>query len=618
MKFIERYRVFFVFCAHLCLITAATLLAFLLRFEFNLRRPVSYGPTILTALPLILLVRLSVFHLLGVHRESWRHASINTLLNIVKAVSLSSVILVGVIPMTGLNAYPLSVHLIEWFVLIILMGGARFQLRVAKELIVLRANGGKRVLLMGAGTAGEMILREIKQNPELVYRAIGFIDDDPKKRGMKIHGVPVLGTRKELLPVAKQYAVEEIVITIASATVRQMQEIVADCKKSGLPLKIVPGIGKMLSGNLSVSQIRDVALEDLLYRDVVKIDTENITANLKDKRILVTGAAGSIGLEICRQISRCSPKGVILFDQSESSLYFADLELRAAYPTVSFIPIIGDICDAHRVNKVLEQWQPQVLFHAAAYKHVPLMEQNPSEAVKNNIIATRNLALAAKNFFVEKFVFISTDKAVNPTSVMGATKRVAELFIRELSNLDQKTCFVTVRFGNVLGSDGSIIPLFKKQLEKGGPLTVTHPEVKRYFMLIPEAVQLVLQAAVMGTGGEIFVLDMGEQIKIVDVAQSMIRLSGKDLDREIKIVFTGLRPGEKLYEELFDAFESVEATDHEKIMKAMNGHGVGLDLLNEQIAEMERLAIAGECNAILEKLNAMVSSTAVPLGRGSE
>lgn len=456
MDFMLKYRQWIVCCVHLFLIIISNLLAFLLRFDWTI--PTDYFPMIEMTLPLIVLVRLGTFHFYGIHQGLWRYASIRDLLNIVKAVSLSSVALVMIIYFfPGFHQYPRSIYVIDWLILIMLMGGIRMHRRVFRELQYPSTDGGKRVLLIGAGDAGEMILREMKQNPNLLYQPIGFIDDDERKRGLKIHGVSVLGMREDLVNITKKYHVEEIIITIASVSAKRMGQIVQDCKKTHLDLKIIPGMGDILNGHVSVSQIREVRLEDLLYRDVVKINTKNIGAYLQNKRVLVTGAAGSIGSELCQQIARYLPQHIILFDQSESSLYFTELELKANNPAVSFIPVMGDLQDINRVKETMKRWQPEIIFHSAAYKHVPLLEQNPSEAVKNNIIATRNLALVAKAFAAEKFILISTDKAVNPTSVMGVTKRAAELYIQELAKQNE-TRFIIVRFGNVLGSNGSVIP----------------------------------------------------------------------------------------------------------------------------------------------------------------
>jgi len=571
---------------------------------------------------MIVLVRLGFFHFYGIDKGSWRYAGVRDLINIIKAVSLSSIALVMIIYFfLGFHQYPRSVYVIDWLILIFLIGGIRVHWRVVRELRFLETGDKKRVLLIGAGDAGEMILREMKQNPKLLYKPIGFIDDDVTKFGIKIHGVPVLGTRKELLSIVNRHNIQEIIITIASTSARQIREIVEDCERTRLDVKIIPGIDKILNGQVSLSQIREIRLDDLLYRETVRIDTTNIGVYLQSKKVLVTGAAGSIGLELCRQISQFLPDQILLFDQCESSLYFSELELKKDYPRVAFVPIIGDIQDISRVKDVMRKWPPNVIFHSAAYKHVPLLEHNPSEAVKNNIVATRNLASISKECEVDKFILISTDKAVNPTSVMGATKAVAEYYIRELSKQNH-TQYVIVRFGNVLGSNGSVVPLFKKQIGDKGPVTVTHPDIKRYFMTISEAVQLVLQASVMGNGGEIFVLDMGEQVRILDLARHMINLAGHVPDQDVKIVFTGLRPGEKLYEELFDRHERVQKTEHEKIMMALSEKPQDLEVLHDQINNLERLAEKNDDNGILLKLKELVPSyegpTDLVLNRESE
>lgn len=604
------YRRVLVMATHLVVIAFSNYLAFSLRFEGNI--PSVESGLFLKTLPLVMLVQFGCISFFGLNKGLWRYAGIADLLNIIKAVSLGSMILALIIYFfLGVHLYPRSVYIIDWLILTMFMGGIRMQRRVFREFGSLNADGKKRVLLIGAGDAGEMILREIKQNARLPYQPIGFVDDNAAKQGLKIHGVPVLGTRKDLPSIIRWYSIDEIIIAIASITAHEMQTIVEDCRKTGLNLKVIPSIGNILNKHVSVSQIREVRLEDLLYRDVVKINTAHIGAYLKGKRVLVTGAAGSIGSELCRQIARYRPRQIVLFDQAESDLYFTELELTEDNPGVSILPIVGDIQDTHHVRETMERLRPEIIFHAAAYKHVPLLEKNPAAAVKNNILTTRDLALMAKEFSVDKFILISTDKAVNPSSVMGATKRVAELYIQELAK-ESKTHFIIVRFGNVLGSNGSVIPLFKRQIEKKGPVTVTHPDVMRYFMTVSEAVHLVLQASIMGNGGEIFVLDMGEQVKILDLARQMITLSGYVPDQDIKIVFTGLRPGEKLSEELFDCSEHVEATEQAKIKKALSDPSCDAKRLAQQLDELEELSRPGNDRALLLKLKEIVPMYTTP------
>ena len=412
-----------------------------------------------------------------------------------------------------------------------------------------------------------MLLREM-YNHQNNRRVIGFVDDDTKKRGQIFAGIPILGTRQNLSEIVDDYRVQEIFIAMPSVKGKAMREIVNDCKATGVEIKTLPGVYELIDGTVHVSQLRPVAIDDLLGRDTVVLDDAAVQAFLKDKVLLVTGAGGSIGSEICRQAARMHPQKLLLLGKGENSIYEISRELRSSYPALKTVPIIADVRDQDRIHEIMRIFQPQVVVHAAAHKHVPLMEYQPMEAVRNNVLGTKVVAEEAAIAGVEKFIMISTDKAVNPTSVMGCTKRVAEMFVQSMNAVGSQTRYVAVRFGNVLGSRGSVIPLFKKQIAAGGPVTVTDPEMKRYFMTIPEASQLVLQAGAMAQGGEVFVLDMGEQVKIVDLARDLISLSGLQPGRDIQIEYTGLRPGEKLYEELLSAEDGTDATVHDKIFTA--------------------------------------------------
>jgi FlaA1/EpsC-like NDP-sugar epimerase len=431
----------------------------------------------------------------------------------------------------------------------------------------------KRTLIYGAGDAGVTLLREIHQNPALAYEVAGFIDDDAKKAGRFIHGAKVLGNGTALPSIVASQTIETVLIALPSATGAQMTIVLNHCHEAGVSYKTVPGLAEVIEGNGLATQIRDVAVEDLLGRTPVRLEHDRISAKLTGNTVLVTGAGGSIGSELCRQIARFNPAGIVGFEIAESPLFEIDREMRQSFPNIPFYPEIGSIQNKQRLAEVLEQYRPSILYHAAAYKHVPMMEANVFEAVENNVFGTWNVALAAAHHGVEDFVMISSDKAVRPTNIMGATKRAAELLILELQNGGTK--FVSVRFGNVLGSNGSVIPIFKQQIAAGGPVTVTHPEMRRYFMTIPEASQLVLQASTMGRGGEIFVLDMGAPVKIVDLARNLILLSGLRPGQDIKIEFTGVRPGEKLYEELNSMEEDTLPTPSEKI-KIFTGNGLPL------------------------------------------
>ncbi len=458
-----------------------------------------------------------------------------------------------------------GVLVLDFFAAVIVLSGLRMLIRLYhEEYFTERRGTARRYLIIGAGNAGEALLREMGRRTDVQYDVIGFIDDDPAKIGMNIHGIPVLGNVAQLPDICQKQHVDELAIAIPSATRKQLRRVVQICQGTQLRFSTVPSITDIASGKLRVSQIRNVDINDLLGRDVVQLDLAEIEAFLKNKVLFVTGAGGSIGSEMCRQVCAFGPKLLLLVEQAENPLFFIERELRKNFPDVEMEAIICDIGDKVRVDQLFDKYRPDAVIHAAAHKHVPLMEGNPGEAIKNNVVGTGNIADAADRVGSENFVMISTDKAVNPTSIMGSSKRIAEMYIQDLNNTSQ-THFVTVRFGNVLGSNGSVVPIFNKQIADGGPVTVTHPEMTRYFMTIPEASQLVLQASAMGKGGEIFLLDMGEPVKIVDLARELITLSGFRPGEDIEIEFSGLRPGEKLFEELSIEGEDMLATKHPKI-----------------------------------------------------
>ncbi|MHC5181307.1 MAG: polysaccharide biosynthesis protein [Planctomycetota bacterium] len=458
-----------------------------------------------------------------------------------------------------------GVLMLDLFTTVVFLSALRMLIRLYHEEFFSESHGtAKRFLIIGAGNAGEALLREMLRRRDANYDVVGFIDDDPNKQGMSIHGITVLGNVEQLPEICEKSSIDEIAIAIPSATRKQLRHVVQVCQGTALRFSTVPSLTDIASGKFKVSQMRNVDIDDLLGRDVVELDKMQLEKFLKEKVILVTGAGGSIGSEMCRQVCAFEPKLLLLVEQAENPLFFIEGELRNRFPDIPMKAVICDIAETARVNQVFEVHRPQVVIHAAAHKHVPLMEGNPGEAIKNNVVGTRNMADAADAFGADDFVMISTDKAVNPTSIMGSSKRIAELYIQDLNNTS-KTHFITVRFGNVLGSNGSVIPIFNKQIADGGPVTVTHPEMTRYFMTIPEASQLVLQAATMGAGGEVFLLDMGEPVKIVDLARELITLSGFRPGEDIEIEFSGLRPGEKLFEELSIEGEDMIPTDHPKI-----------------------------------------------------
>jgi FlaA1/EpsC-like NDP-sugar epimerase len=548
----------------------AGVLAFLLRFDLSV--PSQYWPHLLAALCVWIPVKVLVFHFLRLDRGWWRYVSVRDVVRLAAANLVGSVL--GCLALLGFapKGFPRSIYVLDFLICLGMTAGARMTVRLAFEFSRLPSLGAKkRTLIYGAGDAGVTLLREIHQNPALAYEIAGFIDDDPAKAGRFIHGAKVLGNGVALPYIVASQAVETVLIALPSVTGAQMTIVLNHCHEAGVSYKTVPGLAEVIEGNGLATQIRDVAVEDLLGRTPVRLDHDRISAKLTGNTVLVTGAAGSIGSELCRQIARFNPAGIVGFEIAESPLFEIDREMRQSFPKIPFYPEIGSIQNKQRLAEVLEQHRPSILYHAAAYKHVPMMEAHVFEAVENNVLGTWNVALAAAHHGVEDFVMISSDKAVRPTNIMGATKRVAELLILELQNGGTK--FVSVRFGNVLGSNGSVIPIFKQQIAAGGPVTVTHPEMRRYFMTIPEASQLVLQASTMGRGGEIFVLDMGAPVKIVDLARNLILLSGLRPDEDIKIEFTGVRPGEKLYEELNSMEEDTLPTPSEKI-KIFTGNGL--------------------------------------------
>lgn len=497
----------------------------------------------------------------GLYRRAWKYASIEEILAIFKAVILASVISYLLSLLVFPERVPLSIAVRSMETILLLVGGIRFLRRV----LGLRSERemGSNTLIVGAGDCGTLVARELR-NSSLGLQLVGFIDDDLNKLKLQILGHPVLGTREMIPSIVKEKQIKEIIIATPSASKKEISDIVQICKNTGVKLKMIPRLNDLISGKVSLSKMRDVSVEDLLGRDPITTDLDGIMNYVQHKSVLVTGAGGSIGSELCRQLAKFRPMKLLLLGHGENSIFNIEMELRKTFPELELETLIADIQDRERMGHIFNDYRPQVVFHAAAHKHVPLMERNPTEAVKNNVFGTQNVADCADQYGVERFVLISSDKAVNPTSVMGATKRIAEMYIQTM-NASSSTKFVAVRFGNVLGSRGSVIPFFKQQIADGGPVTVTHPEMVRYFMTIPEAVQLVLQAGSFAQGGEIFVLDMGSPVKILNLAEDLIKLSGYEPYEEIDIKFSGIREGEKLYEELLTDEENVTATQHNRI-----------------------------------------------------
>lgn len=488
------------------------------------------------------------------YNKAWEYASIGELKQIFKAITLSILVTAIVQQIINHDIY-VRILAIAWMLHLLLIGGSRFVWRMFRDTYIAKANDKKRTLIIGAGSAGTMVVRQLQHNKEADLYPIAFVDDDRNKQKLEIYNVPVVGTTNYIQEIVEDNDIEHIIIAIPSLNRGQINEIFEKCRKTKAKTQIVPMLEDLLDGKLSVNEFRDVQVEDLLGREPIKLDDAGIGEKITDKTILVTGAGGSIGSEICRQVMKYKPAKIVLLGHGENSIYNIEMEMRVTYKdTVEITTEIADIQDRHKIFEIMKKHQPYIVYHAAAHKHVPLMERNPEEAVKNNIFGTKNVAEAADTFKVNTFVMVSTDKAVNPTNVMGATKRFAEMIVQHMASVSTGTRFVAVRFGNVLGSRGSVIPLFKKQIQKGAPVTVTHPDMIRYFMTIPEASRLVIQAGTLARGGELFVLDMGAPVKIVDLAKNLITLSGFSIE-EIGIEFTGLRPGEKMYEELLNEGE---------------------------------------------------------------
>ncbi len=580
---------------HIILTTVAYVLAFLIRFDFRL--PASEWMNLVQSLPLILLIRVLIFSWFRLHEGIWRYVSIQDGVLILKAVTLSSLIFSVAILTFFRQGFPRSILLLDWVLCLVLVGGIRVSLRVLRESSRQYPQAGaKRALIVGAGDAGDMLLREIGRNATMPYEIVGFVDDEPRKRGMRIHGVEVLGTVDELPKLCRVQRVQEALIAIPSANGAQMRRITQACRAAEVEFKTIPGLGELLENPSAVPKVRRVDISDLLRREPIRIDHTEVEEFVQGKRILITGAGGSIGSELCRQVSRFEPGNLVLLDRAENTLFFVELEIREKFPELVVQAVIADVTDENRIRTVFQRHKPQVVFHAAAHKHVPLMELNKAEAVKNNVLGTMVVSNAAWRCGVEDLVFISTDKAVRPSSIMGATKRLAEMYVQALSARTQ-TRFTTVRFGNVLGSDGSVLQVFQRQIESGGPITITHPDMKRYFMTIPEACQLVLQAATQGMGGKIFVLNMGDPVSIVDLAKDLIVLAGLDPERDIEFKFTGPRPGEKIFEELLGSETRILPTSHEKIMIAQTDP-IEYEVLETNILDLVK-SLDGEDEEVL-------------------
>ena len=599
---ILKYRRILVVWLHLTLIMGASYAAFSLRFDGSI--PPQYLELWWQTLPWLVAIQAATLVPFRLYEGIWRYTGIWDLRNIVAGVTIGSGVFYLLVQWRPAGLfYPRSIVIIDSLLLILAMGGVRLGRRIYRELW--HVGREKRVLIFGASDAGEMIVRDMKQTDQYEYEPIGFVDDNRDKIGQRIHGVPVLGTREDLPRIIAERRPHEILIAMPHADAATIRGILKALEPHKIKITTLPNLRDILDGTVTVSQIRNLSVEDLLTRAAIGLDSTPVRRFIKGRRVMVTGAGGSIGSELCRQIAALKPAALLLYERYENNLFAIvnDLADRAGGPRAT--PIVGDVGDIARLDAVLQEHRPEIIFHAAAHKHVPLMEQNPCEAVKNNVMATRLLADAAERHGVDRFILISTDKAVNPTSVMGATKRVAELLVQS-QGVGSGTSFFTVRFGNVLASNGSVVPRFLQQIRAGGPVTVTHPEMRRYFMLIPEAAHLVLHTAAQGASGEIYVLEMGEQVKVVDMARNLIRLSGLVPDEDIPITFVGLRPGEKLFEELVSRDETVTPSGIDKILRVRQRDVPAPDRLAREVASLERLALEGRATEALAQLRAIV------------
>jgi len=597
----------FVF-SDIALLTISFFCAYLIRFDLDFDTiPKNFVDNMILLLGVSIILKIVVFIPFKLYRSLWKYAGIYELVSIFLASALTNGAIFVYIAFVDRLA-PRSIFVITGMLDVFLIGGSRLTYRLYRRIVlgrVIKLDNVKRVLIVGAGDAGAMIAKEMELHTELNYRPVAFLDDSDYKKGKKVNGIPVLGGIEDVADVVDRKSIDEIIIAIPSAKPAVINRIYEQCVKTKCKVKILPSMAQLIDESIMLKRVKDVDIEDLLGREPIVVDLEGIAGYLSGKVILVTGGGGSIGSELCRQIASFGPKKLIMLDNYENGLYDILNELTRKYPELDIIPVIANIREMERLKEIFEEYKPNIVFHAAAHKHVPLMENNPEEAIKNNAFGTWNVAHCADMYKTDRFVLISTDKAVNPTNVMGATKRIAEMIIQAL-NAKSKTEFVAVRFGNVLGSNGSVIPLFKKQIEQGGPLTVTHPDVTRFFMTIPEAVQLVIQAGAMAEGGEIFVLDMGEPVKILDLAKNLIRLSGFEPYEDIDIEITGLRPGEKLYEELLLNEEGLQATKHNKIYVVKPLH-IDYELLERELDLLkQKVYKSSDSNEIKEFVKVIV------------
>jgi FlaA1/EpsC-like NDP-sugar epimerase len=600
------FRNCFVLIGDIALIIISVLGSFALRLDAN-ELPF-YFPAVLVMCAVALLIKIPVYFYFGLYRRLWIYASTSELRLITVAVTTASVLTSGVMSLIlyfeWLPGFARSALGIDWLLSLVLIGGSRFALRILSEQSNVRSDAkreAKRVLIIGAGDAGALVVRELQKPSQLNLVPVGFLDDDPAKQNHQIYGVSVIGKVNNLSAILETQQVDEVIIAIPSAPGNIIRLVNDACRQKGIASRTMPGIYELIGGKVSVNRLREVDITDLLRREPVRVNDEKVGLALEGRRVLVTGAGGSIGSELSRQIARRSPAELILLGHGENSIFEILLELQSNYPVLKLIPVIADIRNAQRLDSVFKTHQPQIVFHAAAHKHVSLMEANPAEAVTNNVIGTRNLVQAALDYHIERFVLISTDKAVRPTSIYGATKRLAEMIVLDAARQHQRA-FTVVRFGNVLGSRGSIIPIFKNQIANGGPVTITHPDMVRFFMTIPEAVYLVLQASSMQNGGEVFVLNMGQPVRILDLAEDLIKLSGLEPHKDIEITYTGIKPGEKLAEELWDEGTPLMQTSHPDIFRLDQDASFLLPNLPQTIEQLSTLTDRAALNEFIDEL----------------
>ena len=607
------------FIGDLFLIVVSVLASVALRLELG-ERFVYFLPQAIRMIALALLVKPIVYYLFGMYRRLWIYASVRELRLVIISVSSASLLLAVCIALMifyqmrqpGFLGFPRAILIIDWLLSLVLVGGLRFTMRALAEARYGNngVHGAKRVLVVGAGDAGALVVREMQKNPQMNLKPTCFLDDDPAKQNQQIHGVPVAGRLNDLARVVSQQRIDEVIIAIPSAPGGIIRQVADVCRLRGVTFRTMPGIYELIGGKVSVERLREVDITDLLRREPARINDELVGSSLGGRRVLVTGAGGSIGRELCRQVARWGPSSLILLGHGENSIFEIFVELKENFPSLAIFPVIADIRDIDRMNVVFEELRPQVVFHTAAHKHVPLMEINIDEAITNNVLGTRNVVEVSINYVVERFVLISTDKAIRPSSIYGATKRMAELIVLDAAHRTGQA-FSVVRFGNVLGSRGSVIPIFERQIKRGGPVTITHPDMERYFMTIPEAVYLVLQAFAMGRGGDVFVLNMGDQVRILDLAEDLIRLSGLEPNKDIEIVFTGIRPGEKLSEELWDRWAQYGQTRHPDIFLLAEEDILNGSELRRMVNEMIHLAREGDSVSIARILDEMIPGAAV-------